>query len=360
MKRTSNFYRIFIFAATFACLLTNAAFAQSFSVSKGELSHFKDKVTGKVLPNTEPSGVETIGSGKYLLIADDNDGGNGRGLRIVESASGKIETVLTNFQGGDKNPKWESLAKIGENCFFTAGSHNDPDETKRLRRSRIFRVCLNTDKETDPQKFDITSFREFDIKDSLKSSGLELTAKLEGLALRKKGGKTELVFGLREPFEEGKKGAEVVRKTQVYAAELPDDFDKPGGKVKLSLKKLFEFEAGFPKDSTIPFKLSSLEYVEGLKGFLVLTSTEDGNNKFFGNALWFVADEAIQKAAPADAKAKFAAAAAKILEFEPSMKAEGVCVTGNDGKGNIGLLIVYDNDELLPGMLQRLTLTVKP
>jgi len=39
-----------------------------------------------------------------------------------------------------------------------------------------------------------------------------------------------------------------------------------------------------------PYRLSSIEYVQEWKGFLVITSTEDDKNMFHGNKLWFIPD----------------------------------------------------------------------
>ncbi len=58
-----------------------------------------------------------------------------------------------------------------------------------------------------------------------------------------------------------------------------------------------------------------MEYVPALKGFLVVTATEDADNVFHGNTLWFVADDTT-------------GVARKIEVFGVAMKAEGLAVLG--------------------------------
>jgi hypothetical protein len=63
----------------------------------------------------------------------------------------------------------------------------------------------------------------------------------------------------------------------------------------------------------------------------VLGSTEDEQNHFHGNALWFVADN--RPDAPE-----------LLYEFEPAMKVEGIAQLASLDKTTERFVIVYDND----------------
>ena len=67
-------------------------------------------------------------------------------------------------------------------------------------------------------------------------------------------------------------------------------------------------------------QLTSLEYLPAWKGFLAVTATEDEQNAFHGNILWFVPDERISAASNSTIKAD------KVWTFEVAMKAEGLCI----------------------------------
>lgn len=63
-----------------------------------------------------------------------------------------------------------------------------------------------------------------------------------------------------------------------------------------------------------------MEFVPSLDGFLVVTASEDTDNAFHGNTLWFV-------------KAGETNQAQKISTFEVAMKAEGLAVLSTECKG---------------------------
>ena len=94
--------------------------------------------------------------------------------------------------------------------------------------------------------------------------------------------------------------------------------------------------------------------VVGLKGFLILTSTEDKtNNNFYGNAMWFVSDADIEKSRSAKPNGTdFPVTAKQIWDFphDPKdtnyveMKAEGISLLNTTTPGKTRLVIVYDND----------------
>ena len=86
-----------------------------------------------------------------------------------------------------------------------------------------------------------------------------------------------------------------------------------------------------------------------LGGSLVVTASEDEDNAFHGNTLWFVADgEAGQ--------------ARKVATFEVAMKAEGLAILGVEKTARrtaVKLLITYDNDPhatKIPSRFQTVTL----
>ena len=345
--------------------------AQDFTVTKiGSTLEFPDdrdhngaviKKDGKV-KEFEPSGVEPIGNGMYLLIANDKDNGDGLALKIVEASSGKVIKALSkNFQDSTKNPKWEALAKDSGGNYYVIGSHNS-DETaaQTVTRSRLFRFRLTNECEKDPMKFAIneTSIREMSITDSLSRLKIYDTdpqkngVKIEGLAVRETGSGKELLIGLRE--DPSKKDI-----TKIYFAELPD-LEKAIGITKLSLKPMFKFDAKKPaqKGSTEHFKLSSLEYAEKLKGFLIVTSTEEKvTNKFQGNALWFISDDAITAAKKDESDGFKEVSTKNIYEFDPEMKAEGITVMPFANGKTMRAVIIFDNDGLSHGALEILEIT---
>src|SRR5262249_2019599 len=110
---------------------------------------------------------------------------------------------------------------------------------------------------------------------------------------------------------------------------------------------LFTFQAD-PREG-FTSELTSLEYIPALGGFLVITASEDENNAFHGNALWFVADGQTSQAC-------------KIATFEVAMKAEGLTVLSDEKDGArtaVKLLITYDNAPhatKIPSLLQTATL----
>lgn len=340
----------------------NSDAQKNFTANKiGETLNFPDdrNQTGAVIKdkNPEPSGVEAIGSGKYLLIADDkdleeNDKGTGLALKIVEASSGKVvKTLVETFAAEKRNPKWEALAKDTEGNYYVVGQHSEDRNAsfeKLAAKSRLFRFRLSNEWETDPMNFaiDAASVIELNIKDSFtkdlniyNESPVLNKVKIEGLAVSGRGCKKKLFIGLRDdPLTQDI--------TRIYSGDLP--VLETSSERKITLTPLFKFDAGTPTliAGTIEhFKLSSLEYAENLKGFFILTSTEnDQTNKFFGNALWFVGDETIT-AAPTDETDKFKKVSIKnILEFAPAMKAEGFALLPfADGK-KMRAAIVFDND----------------
>jgi hypothetical protein len=297
----------------------------------------------------EPSAIEPINE-RYFLMADDKDGD----LFVLKADTGEVVQALKIKEF--KKPKWEALAFDGE-YFYIIGSHavkldsdDIPDLTDKLaKRSHLLRFKLkNTD--GDASAIEIHSVLELNVSDSLREAGLYdphpkvNKVKIEGLAVRiTDDGKKELFFALREPHD----------LMRVYAAALPAE---PKANDKLDLKPFFSFEGG--KIGTIPFRLSSIEYVPQWNGFFALTSTEDAaSNAFSGNALWFVSDEILKAATPTEPIVPQI-----VWLFAVDMKAEGLCVLPEPGVEKLQLAIVYDNDfkdTTKPGKLQIIEVTKK-
>ena len=74
-------------------------------------------------------------------------------------------------------------------------------------------------------------------------------------------------------------------KVRVFVADITS---APSPDAEIELKPAFSFLAE-PRDG-LPSELTSLEYVPELAGCLVVTATEDEENAFHGNTLWFVPD----------------------------------------------------------------------
>ncbi len=143
-----------------------------------------------------------------------------------------------------------------------------------------------------------------------------------------------MIIGLRAPTD----------KVRAFNADISAS---PSPGAELELKPLFSFEAESREGFTS--ELTSLEYVPQLGGFLVVTASEDENNTFHGNTLYFVADGETSRAR-------------KIATFEVAMKAEGLAILAaeKDGaKTAVKLLITFDNDPhatKIPSRFQTATL----
>ena len=293
----------------------------------------------------EASGVEPIGDGHLLLIAHDK----APSLHVVDASTGKLVGSPITSPGlpaqNKSGPKWEGMARDSEGNFYVIGAHNGKTDDERATKSELVRFRL---KDSETPEIDDSTIIHWRIARSLatvlKASGLDEEKvgkrKIEGLAVREiktADGriKRDLVVGLREPGD----------KVRAFAADISKT---PSPDAELELRPLFAFEAE-PREG-VSSNLTSLEYVSALGGFLVVTATEDENNAFHGNTLWFVADGESTKAR-------------KVATFEVAMKAEGLAVLGadasKDGRVAVKLLITYDNDPhstKIPSRFQTVTL----
>ena len=326
--------------------------------------------TGSEDKKIEPSGVEPIGDGSLLLVADDKS----ESLIVVEAATARVKQSL-KLSIFDNRPKWEALARDDEGAYYVIGSHfvEDPAEEGAQKKltdvSRLFRFRLRRDGAGGASfLIDSESTIEWDITDALAVEGYHRDPRknevnIEGLTVRTlrdpAGSVTlrELVIGLREPHNP----------IRVYAANITE---LPVPNAKLALSPLFRFDAG--KREGILSQLSSIDYMPAWKGFFILTSTEDSSNRYHGNTFWFLSDEKISASRPAQLppdKIKLSdlrlVEPQKVWLFGLEGKAEGLCVLSEEAASSgrqerrARLALVYDNDTEKtgnPGWLQFFTL----
>ncbi len=302
---------------------------------------------GKVNTIIEASGVEPIGDGRTLLIAHDK----APALHIVETATGRLlggPITSPKFPAQTKTgPKWEGMALDSDGNYYIIGAHSGKTDEERSEKAVLLRFRL---KDADAPAIDDASVVRWDISRALpaamKTAGVEdakiAKRKIEGLAIRESKGENgsttkELVIGLREPGDQ----------VRAFSADVSRE---PSPGAELEMKPLFAFQAE-PREG-VPAQLTSMEYVPDLKGFLVVTATEDEDNAFHGNTLWFIGDGVKDRAV-------------NIATFEVAMKAEGLTVlksTKEGSKVSVKLLITYDNDPhatKIPSRMQMATLSVE-
>jgi hypothetical protein len=301
--------------------------------------------SGKVNTVIEASAAEPIGDGRRFLLAHDKH----PALFVVDVATGKImgEPITSpklpapSPLGG---PKWEGMARESEGNFYLIGAHVGKTDEERASKSVLLRFRLQ---DRDPPAIDDASVVRWDVSrplvEVLKAQGLSPDQvgqrKIEGLAIRESKAadgtvRRELAIGMRNPSD----------KVRAFVADISAS---PSPDAELELKPLFTFDAE-PREG-VTSELTSLEYVAALRGFLVITASEDKSNAFHGNTLWFIPDGET-------------AHARKIATFEVAMKAEGLAVLGVTkelARTVVKLLITYDNDPhatKIPSRFQTATL----
>lgn len=353
----TRFLRAFALAAVLA---PAAAFADEFRVEQASVpapflspsatSGEAAKVDGVI----EASAIEPIGDGKLLLVAHDKS----TELFVAETATGQIvgkPVTSSAFPNGAKiPPKWEGLARDEQGFYYTVGTHSGVADTDRDARSFLYRFRLAGGTEGSPIAIDETTVRRWRIGAALKAAlAREVTEpakvdrrKIEGLAIRSlpaangSAARVELVIGLRAPTDQ----------VRAFAADITSN---PAEGAELPLRTLFTFDPGTREGSQS--QLTSLSYVPEWKGFLVVTATEDQQNVFHGNTLWFLSDDQVA----GGSKVKPIA----VHVFEPAMKAEGLCTLPDPSGPNsrtLRLAISFDNDPHtthIPSRLQTLTLS---
>jgi hypothetical protein len=294
----------------------------------------------------EASGVEPIGDGHLLLVAHDKK----VPLRVIETSSGRqVGPQLTCDRFPAETPKsskWEGMARDSEGNYYLVGSHSGKTDGEREEHAKLIRFRLKSvpgpNSTSQGVAIDENSVISWRIasplvqalqRDGVTAKGLS-ERKIEGLAIRETpdgpGGRLrrELVFGLRQPDD-------LVRTfcTDISTPPAPD--------TELSLTRLFAFEGG--ELEGVRCQLTSLEYLPAWKGFLAVTATEDEQNAFHGNTLWFVPDGRISTANGSPIQAD------RVWKFESAMKAEGLCILpptpGQQADPLVvHLLVTYDND----------------
>lgn len=279
---------------------------------------------GPVIPlsndRVEASGIALI-TGTQILVAEDK----APGLVVVDATTGKIEATRLPVGTVASNLDWEGMAKV-DGMYYVVGSNSSlytfryDDKTTKIMGVAETRIA---------RPAEILEYPKFEV---------------EGLAARKLDGQIEVSFGIRE---------EASQRIRVYRAVVND-------KQTLSLTPFFHFDA--PKTQEVNWHLASIEYVPELCGFLVLTTTESRDNKFFGNKIWFVAEAYLPGAQPTATSTEVKAIGSRVLEEK--MKAEGLAVLSYDSqKRSVKLAIVYDNDFSRtgsPGKIQIVNVSVTP
>jgi hypothetical protein len=298
-------------------------------------------------PNTviEASGVEPIGDGRRFLVAHDKH----PALFVVDKATGRLLGAPITSQKFPAptatGPKWEGMALDSEGNYYLIGAHSGKTDEERATKSVLLRFRLK-DAQADDVAIDDASVVRLEIGRTLvsamKAAGLDdaqiAKRKIEGLAIRenKTSGSTrrELLIGLREPGD----------KVRGFVADISSS-PSPDG--ELDLKSAFTFEAE-PREG-VQSQLCTMEYVPALRGLLIITASEDADNAFHGNTLYFLPDGQTSQAR-------------KIGICEVAMKAEGLAVLGAETNGPrtaVKLLITFDNDPhttKIPSRYQTVTL----
>jgi len=312
----------------------------------------------------EASGVEPIGDGRLLLVAHDKK----VPLRVIETATGRqVGPLLTCDKFPPETPKsskWEGMARDSEGNYYLVGSHSGKTQGERDEHAKLIRFRLKTHPGAsgglDTVAIDAGSVISWRLASpliqALQHEGLNAKSveerKIEGLAIRElpagPDGRVhrELAIGLRQPDD-------LVR---TFVADITVS---PAPDAELALTRLFAFDAG--KREGFRSQLTSLEYLAVWKGFLVVTATEDDQNAFHGNTLWFVPDDRIAQSNGSTVLAD------KVWTFEPAMKAEGLCVlppaAGVTTPATIRLVVTYDNDPhatRIPSRFQQVNLIRRP
>lgn len=309
----------------------------------------------------EASAVEPIGAGSLLLVAHDKK----VPLRVVERATGRqVGPWLTCARFPAETPKsskWEAMARDSDGTYYVVGSHSGKTDDERSQHARLVRFRLEggstaADPPTIAEGSVVTWQLAGSLVRALQAEGLGTTAvdqrKIEGLTIREHPAgpdgtpRRELVIGLRQPDD-------LVR---VFTTDITT---APADGAELPLTRLFAFDPG--EREGVRCQLTSLEYLPAWMGFLAITATEDDQNAYHGNTLWFVPDRRIAEGNGSVITAD------RAWTFEVAMKAEGLCLLppaiGRGEPGDVRLLITYDNDPHathIPSRFQEVRLSRRP
>jgi hypothetical protein len=307
------------------------------------------KVDGKL----EASGVEPIGNGRLVLVAHDKT----EPLYVVETATGRIlsnEVTCKAFPHGlATGPKWEGMARDDDGNYYIIGAHSGKTDAERAEKAYLFRFRIKGGVGEAPVTIDESSVVRWQVAAGLASAlakqvqdpALQAKLKIEGLTIWKRRDafgkpRVELVVGLREP-------SDLVR---TFSADITAT---PAAGGELTFNHLFSFPAGTHEGSTR--QLTSLLHLPAWNGFIVATATEDSDNVFHGNTLWFVADDQI--------KGEGNVTPIKVTDFEAAMKCEGLSELPGSDVRQARLVATYDNDPhatKIPSRIQTMALIRRP
>jgi len=341
--------RIDLACAAALAVCSAGAAADEFVVTPlGPPVEFQQPVEGgagafQVDRTIEASAAATVGDGGRLVVAHDK----AVPLRLVETATGREVKTLTSPRFPAETPKstkWEAMAQDADGGLYVVGSHSGKTEDERAQHRSLIRFHLVDGPDGLPTIDDasvVSWALDAGLERALRSLGLSDGAvarrKVEGLTIREPASpnRRELVVGLREPDD-------LVR---AFVVHVPTSADG----APLEPTPLFAFEPG--EIDGVRRQLTSLEYVPAWRGFAIVTATEDADNAFHGNTLWFASDDRIARADGATITPE------KVWEFEPAMKAEGLCILPTPGPGpdadpataTVRFAIVYDNDAHVTG-----------
>lgn len=318
---------LLILFSIFILFSNEQIFGQEFDFSLFSPEKFAKPQGEKVgIESIEPSAIVAIENGDFLLIADDKNPEllvvSRKKSVVVGTASCDVKTPTCNLFP-PKNSKWEAMAQDGDEIYIIGAFRKNENNEKNLLSFKI-------KKETE-SKFMIHSVIKFEITNIFGGIS-DSDPRVEGLAIRKCGDNKELLIGIRNKDVDNKKNTKAERR--IFVRKLI----KNNKLNSFTIEPFFDFDPKLAQNDNFPFHLSSLEYITQLKGFLIVTSTEEeGTNKFFGNALWFMSNDEIKKRSYKPIKITK-------TDFAPDMKAEGLCLLSNSGN-KYRLAIVFDNDK---------------
>lgn len=332
MKTNRVFCQTLLFGLACFCVPASIGVdvrAQEITMQAPTLA-FKPTPDVRDVKSIEPSGVEPIGDGKYLLVADDN----ASALLVVEAQTAEVvNTLPIPGYPVESRPDWEAMAKDSQGKYYLIASHKSSGNYHLL--------CFHLDGENGntPGKYAIVlEAAQPNVKiwfDGIRKTLKGTVPEIEGLAVWENEGRKELVFGVRQKGQE----TILVYHGAIINGEIP------------TVEAFFKFEAPPRMEDTtkIGWHISSIEHTaEWGGGFLIVTSSEEGP-KFYGSKIWFVSKGDLKKPQPSSPKPLSSAETfidvtpLKGDVFEKTMKAEGLAVLrSNDAK--LSVVIVFDND----------------
>lgn len=313
------------FVVACACLLLNdVGRAQSITICTDVT-----RVVSYV--GLEPSAIEGCCDGKFYLIANDKD--KKASLLLARSDTGELVNKelpipgVTHSSGRELLPyDWEAMTGDRNGHYYLVGSYQDAPYNDS---HYLLEFSLNT---SESGVLSVSKVRSLTIKnrrEELKTNRGLRDPQIEGLAFQQTGPQKKLIFGVRD---------DTSPTIFIFRANV-------GVSREIRLETFFAFkpeETAAPRPPTfVKWHLSSIEYVPGL-GYLILTSTEAAN-KFYGNALWFLSEAALDAEKPAKDGFKYVSPTWSRL-FGGDMKAEGLHLISTQDRTRIQAVIVFDND----------------